>query len=156
MSADARPQKAGQHVKGTDSTGAPHDLLVNPDGSLAVAGAGGVGAAIPTAPGASTSTTAMTAAQGVKAVAAAGTPVKLVATTTLVDSVTIQAQKNVTTANTGNIYVGFSSTGGQNYIVLAPGQSTSIQAPAGKKVDLSLIYIDAATNADAVAYTSLN
>lgn len=116
----------------------------------------GSGGTLPTTVGASSSTTTMTVAQGVKAVATAGTPVRLVATTTLVDSVTIQAQKTVTTANTGNIYVGWSSTGGSNYIVITPGQSTSIQAPTGKKVDLNLIYIDAATNADAVAYTSLN
>lgn len=38
MSADARPQKAGQHVKGTDSTGAPHDLLTDASGVLQVSG----------------------------------------------------------------------------------------------------------------------
>lgn len=152
---DATNLRAAQPICGTDADNGLRIPRVNPDGTVAVGGLGS-GAAIPTAPGASASTTAMTGAQGVKAVAAAGTPVLLVATTTLVDSVVIVAQKSVTAANTGNIYVGFSSTGGQNYIVLTPGQSVAIQAPSGKKVDLHLIYIDAATNADAVAYTSLN
>lgn len=154
MSTDARPLKAGQIADGVDPNGCRHNLLTDLAGILVVGGA--AGGPIPTTPGVSASTTAMTGAQGVKAVASAGTPVLLVAATTLVDSVVIAAQKSITAANTGNIYVGFSSTGGQNYIVLTPGQSVAIQAPAGKKVDLHLIYIDAATNADAVAYTSLN
>jgi hypothetical protein len=104
----------------------------------------------------STSTTPATNAQAIKAVTTAGTPVQLVATSTLVDAVEIFARKNSTTANTGNVYVGFSSTGGQNFRVLAPGETFSEKAPDGKKIDLSLIYIDAATNADAVIYTSIN
>lgn len=127
--------------------------------------AGGPAAAIPTAPGISTSTTAATQAQGTKAVASAGTPVLLVAAQTLVQPVVITAQKGVATLNTGNIYVGFSATPGANLIVLSPGaagppvtpgDSVVFEAPAGKKIDLHTIYIDAATNADAVAYTSLN
>lgn len=103
-----------------------------------------------------TSTTAATLVQGTKVVAAAGTPVLLVAALTLVESVLIQAQKGVATANTGNIYVGFSATPGANLLVLTPGSALNLEAPSGKKIDLHTIYLDAATNADAVAYTSLN
>lgn len=102
------------------------------------------------------STATVTNGQAVRTVTTAGTPVRLVASSTLVDSVEIFAMKNVTTANTGNIYVGFNSTGGQNFRVLTPGSSLSMKAPPGKKLDLTLIWIDAATSADAVVYTLLN
>lgn len=111
---------------------------------------------IPVTAGASTSTTAETIAQARTTVTTAGTPVKLVAISTLVDQVEIFAMKSVTVANTGNIYVGISSSGGSNLMVLSPGQTWSHKAPSGKKIDLSLIYIDAATSADAVVYTSSN
>lgn len=101
-------------------------------------------------------TLAATFSQGTKAVATAGTPVRLVASVTLVESVEIHARKNTTTANTGAIYLGFSSTGGSNYRVLLAGETFSITAPAGKKLDLHLIYLDAATSADAVTYTAQN
>jgi hypothetical protein len=103
---------------------------------------------------ANTSTTAVTPSQGRKAVTAAGTPEALVGSLSLVESVHIQARKNVTTANTGNIYLGFSSSAGSNYLVLAPGDEWSWTAPPGKKLDLHLIYVDAATSADAVTYTA--
>lgn len=56
MSTDARLFKAGQIADGVDTAGARHNLLVNPDGSLAVAGAGGTGAGVPTTPSAKPST----------------------------------------------------------------------------------------------------
>lgn len=104
----------------------------------------------------SSSRYALTPTQGTKAVAAAGTPVKLVSTSTLVESVEIYARKAPATANTGNVYIGFSSTGGQNYRVLAPEGSWALSSVAGKKIDLSTIYVDAATNADAVAWTAFD
>lgn len=102
------------------------------------------------------STTAAAGSQGSKAVATAGTPVKLVSSATLVESVEIFARKDNTTANTGNVYVGFSASGGADLRVLQPGESYTVSAPNGKKIDLSKIYIDAATNADAVVYTAVN
>lgn len=102
-------------------------------------------------------TTAATNTQNVKAVTTAGTPVVLTGTgATLVQSFEIHARKNTTTANTGNIYVGFSASGGSNYRVLSPGDSWGEVAPPGKKLDMHLIYIDAATSADAVTWTALN
>jgi hypothetical protein len=94
--------------------------------------------------------------QGTKAVAAAGTPEALVGASTLVSSVEIHARKNTTTANTGNIYVGFTAGAGNQKRVLAPGEVFPITAQPGKKVDLASIYIDAATNADAVTWSALS
>lgn len=112
---------------------------------------------VSTISGASNSTTAATFTQGVKAVVSAGTPLVLTGSAaTLVDSVEIHARKNTTTANTGAIYIGFSASAGSNYRVLLPGESMSITAPMGKKIDLHLIFVDAATTADAVAWTALN
>jgi hypothetical protein len=102
------------------------------------------------------SSTAATLTQGTKAVTAAGTPERLIGSTTKVESVEIFARKAPGTANTGAIYIGISASGGANYRVLAPDESFSISAPAGKKIDLNTIYIDAANSADAVAYTAVN
>lgn len=151
------PTKAGQIANAVDANGAVHNLLCGSDaGPQPLQITGVAGDAVVTTPGASVSTTAATLEQGTKAVASAGTPVLLVAAQTLVESVVIQAQKGVATANTGNVYVGFSATPGANLLVLTPGSALNLEAPAGKKIDLHTIYIDAATNADAVAYTSLN
>jgi hypothetical protein len=92
-------------------------------------------------------------AQIVKAVAAAGTPEQLTATRTQCQSLVIQARKNTTTANAGNVYIGFTSAASSQKLVLQPGESVSITAGTGKAIDLSGIYIDAATNADAVCVT---
>ena len=70
-------------------------------------------------------------AQIVKAVAAAGTPVQLTATRTQCQSLVIQARKNVTTANTGNVYIGFVATVSTQKLVLQPGESVSITAGNG-------------------------
>ena len=105
---------------------------------------------------ASTSTTAATFSQGRKVVTTADNPVTLVAATTLVESVKITARKNDTTANTGLIFVGFSAIGGANYEVLSDREFITFTAPAGKKLNLALIYIDAATSLDAVHYTATN
>ncbi len=155
MSKDATNLRVAQPICGTDAANGLRIPRVNPDGTVAVGGLGS-GTGVPTTPSANASTTAATLIQGTKAVASAGTPVLLVAAQTLVESVVIQAQKGVATANTGNVYVGFSATPGANLLVLTPGAALNLEAPAGKKIDLHTIYIDAVTNADAVAYTSLN
>lgn len=92
----------------------------------------------------------------IKAVATAGTPVQLVTASTLVETVEIHARKDKTTANTGNIYVGFVSGAGNQLRVLVPGESWKWTAAAGKKIQLNSIWIDAATNADAVVFTTQN
>lgn len=106
--------------------------------------------------GSSVSTTATAGAQAVKAVTTAGTPVALAATSTLVETVEIIAMKNRTTANTGNIYIGFTAGVGTQLRVMIPGEVWQLTAPPGKKLDLAGVYIDAVTSADAVIYSSLN
>ena len=104
--------------------------------------------------GASTSTTPATFIQGGKVVVTAGTPVRLVAATLLVESVEIVAQKDVVTPNTGNIFVGFADD--QQTRTLIPGDVWVLTAPAGKKIDLHEIWVDSAVSADAVGYTAIN
>jgi phosphoheptose isomerase len=93
--------------------------------------------------------------QVTKAIAAAGTPERLTASSTIVESAEIYARKDPATANTGNVFIGFSSTGGQNYRVLEPGDSFTISSDEANDLDLSLIYVDAANNDDAVVVTAL-
>jgi len=93
--------------------------------------------------------------QGTKAVAAAGTAVQLTATTTLVRSVEIHARKNKTTANTGDVYVGFAGGSGNQNRVLAPGDPFTITAIDEEMIDLSQIWIDAANNGDAVTWSAV-
>lgn len=110
----------------------------------------------PTAPSASTSTTAATLTQAVKTVAASGTPEAL--GSGLVESVAIRPNKARGTANTGNVYVGFGATNDtQQLWELTPTASPiTLSAPAGKKIDLSTIYIDVVTNGDGVVYFAVN
>lgn len=95
--------------------------------------------------------------QGSKAVAAAGTPERLVAVDTYVEFLEIHARKAPATANTGAVYLGFSPTGGQNFRVMLPGDpGHTYRATLKKKLNLKDFYVDAATNADAVTYTAGN
>lgn len=94
--------------------------------------------------------------QGRTAVTAAGTPQRLSTVEILVDSVELHARKNVTTANTGAVYVGVSKNAGENYRVLLAGETFTMTANPGRKLNLQNIFIDAATTADAVTWTSLS
>ena len=93
--------------------------------------------------------------QGSKVVATAGTPVALVDTPTPVRSVEIHARKNKTTANAGNVYVGFNRGAGAQLRVIEPGEPFAIAAPDGKKFDLAGIFVDAATSGDAVTFSAV-
>jgi hypothetical protein len=106
--------------------------------------------------GSNASTTAATFLQGVKTVAATATPERLVASSTLVDSVELFARKAAGTANTGNIFIGPASADGAQLRIMAPGDSITYSAPAGKKIDLYNIYVDVATAGDGVVYTALS
>ena len=106
------------------------------------------------APGPNNSTTAWTPSQAYKTVAASGTPEAL--GSGLVESVTITGQKNRTTANTGSVWIGFSSVNDTQLRLLVPGDSISYTAPDGKKIDLSGIFVDVATNGDGVLYETGN
>ena len=114
-------------------------LAVNADGTLAQPSSGSVA---PT--------------QSRVVVTTAGTPVALAATSTLVDSFEVHARKNVTTANTGAVYIGFSSSAGNNYRVLLPGENFPFGKIEGKKWDLHTVFVDAANSADAITVTTAN
>jgi hypothetical protein len=101
-------------------------------------------------------TTAATGAQGSKAVTTAGTPVPLVTSSTLVETVEIVAQRTRSTENTGNVYVGFASGADNQHRRLVPGEIWPISAPVGKKINLASIYIDAVTNGDGVVFSTLD
>jgi hypothetical protein len=107
-------------------------------------------------PATNESTTAATFLQGVKTVAATATPERLVAESTLVDSVELFARKAAGTANTGNIWIGPASADGAQLRIMAAGDSITYSAPPGKKIDLYDIYIDVATAGDGVVYTALS
>lgn len=112
---------------------------------------------VPVTSGVSASTTQAGLSQNKTTVTTAGTPVVLAGTgVTLVESVEISARKSFIAANVGAIYVGFSSTPGQNFRVLLPGESYTLSAPAGKKINIHAVYVDAASNGDAVTWTALN
>lgn len=112
--------------------------------------------AVSTSPAASASTTAATVTQGTKTVAASGTPERLAATTTLVESVILEGKNARGTNNTGSVWVGPQSADGAQLLEIAPGESIELKAPDGKKIDINLIYIDVATNADGITYTAIN
>lgn len=105
---------------------------------------------------ANASTTAVTWTQATKTVTASGTPEALAASTTLCESVILEAKKARGTDNTGNVWIGVTTANDTQLLMLAPGQALELSAPAGKKIDLALIYVDVATNADGITYTAFN
>jgi hypothetical protein len=119
--------------------------LPGPDGATQ---AGTAANPIVAASGTNSSTTAATVASGSKTVAATGTPEKLVASATLVEGVIISPLLT----NTGDVYIGFASTDGTQSIPLP----VALNAPDGKKLDLSTIYVDVAVNGEGVRYSSIN
>ena len=90
-------------------------------------------------------------------VATPGTPVQLASSSTIAQRVRVQPRKNASTVNTGNVYLITIGTGGKGtattiYAVLSPEQVEGLELfPVGSNVfDLSLLYVDADTAADAV------
>ena len=86
-----------------------------------------------------------------KTVTTPGTGVALVATSTLCVRLEIEARK-VGGVNTGTVYIGTSAvdkTSSQQQ-TLDPGDTYTLVAPAGYKIDLDSIYIDADNAADGV------
>lgn len=90
---------------------------------------------------------------GAKAVTAAGTGEKLVATSTLAAWVCIQAKE----ANTTAVFVGDSSVDKTSspQITLDAGESLIIAPTEGFDLDLSTIYVDATTNGEGVDFLYL-
>jgi hypothetical protein len=98
--------------------------------------------------------TRATLQQYFKNAASAGTPEAI--GSGMVDGIKIKAQKARGAANTGNVYVGYLPANDSQLEELTPGMEISITAQEGRKIDLSKIYIDAATDGDGVLVTSIN
>jgi hypothetical protein len=97
--------------------------------------------------GPSTTSTAATLSRGTKTITTAGTALALVAGSTLVTLVTLTASRTAT----GRFWYGSASAANAQTVELP----VTIVAPDGKKIDLSLIYIDASVSGEAVAYEAL-
>ena len=97
--------------------------------------------------GPSTTTTAATPSYGTKTIPTAGTAVALAAVSTLVNSVIIVPGRN----NTGRIFYGSTGASGAQTVEIP----ATLVAPDGKKIDLSLIYVDATVNNDVAVYEAI-
>ncbi len=97
------------------------------------------------------STLAATWVNGVKTVAAAGTPEPLAAVSTLVSRVLIVPRRG----NTNPVWIGSSSANDAQH-VLVGAAGIPLEAPAGTRIDLSTIYCDVTTNGEGVAYEGMN
>lgn len=97
---------------------------------------------------ASASTTAATVGGNTKTVAAIAVPEALVAVSTLVDTVIIAPLRT----NTGAVYVGFAAGNDTQSIPLP----VSLSSPDGKKIDLSLIYVDVTVAGEGVRYSTID
>jgi len=84
-------------------------------------------------------------------VAAASTAEALVASQTFAKVLHLQARK-VDGDNTGNVFIGLSDLdqGAAELFELTPGATQELVMPAGDKVDLNNIYVDADNNDDGV------
>jgi hypothetical protein len=104
---------------------------------------------------ASTSTTVTTRIPGYTPAASPGT-IPLTSTPTLCDSVFIRAVKNTGGFNSGLVFVGTSGVATNQPMPIEPGAGINEVAPAGKKLDLSQIYIRVLTAGDAVSWIASN
>lgn len=97
----------------------------------------------------------ITPIEGKKTVASSGTPEAIYSSSLAVQSIEIIAQKDQNSANTGTIWVGWTSTNGAPRRPMAAGDTWSIAAPFGSKLDLGAIYVDVANNGDGVTFTAI-
>ena len=95
----------------------------------------------------STTTTPVTVSYGTKTITTAGTAEKLVANSTLCNSVILSPSR----AATGRFFYGSTSASTAQTVELP----VTLIAPDGKKIDLSLIWIDATVNGEAVVYETV-
>ncbi len=96
---------------------------------------------------ASSSTTAHTPAYGTKVITTAGTALALAATPTFCNSVILTPSRTAT----GRFFYGSTNASGAQTVELP----VTLVAPDGKRIDLSLIYIDATVSAETVAYEAI-
>lgn len=106
---------------------------------------------VPTYPAPMPATIARQAAaftEATKTVAAVGTPERLVAVSTLVDSVVISPLRT----NTAAVFWGTNSANDTQ----AHDLPVALQAPPGEKIDLYGIYIDVTVAGEGVRYTTID
>ncbi len=115
----------------------------------------------PPTPGTGTKATFV---RGAKIPAATGTPERIAAVGTYVNSVTIVAQRAARVTNTSSVWIDAIATNDLQLIELTPGASASpgingsaysFNAPPGKVIDLGDIYVDAVTLGDGVTFLGL-
>jgi hypothetical protein len=82
--------------------------------------------------------------------------IPLTSTPTLVNSVFIRGVKNTGANNSAIVFLGTSGAAVNQSIPIEPGAGILETAPAGKKLDLSQIYIRVLTAGDAVSWIASN
>jgi hypothetical protein len=102
-----------------------------------------------------TSTAVATRLPGYTPSSSPGT-IPLTSTPTLVDSVFIRAVKNTGANNSEIVFLGTAGVATNQTIPIEPGAGILETAPAGKKLDLSQIYIRILTAGDAVSWIASN
>lgn len=105
--------------------------------------------------GSNTSIAVVTRIPGYTPSSSPGT-IPLTSTPTLVESVFIRAVKNTGAVNSTIVFVGTSGAATNQTIPLEPGAAMRETAPAGKKIDLSQIYIRVLAAGDAVSWIGSN
>ena len=88
--------------------------------------------------------------QLIKTVASNGTPERVSPVPRKFRTATFVGNKAARTANTGTVYLGWSSVNDEQFIPVTTGASVTINAPSGEAYDLFDLWIDCATNADGV------
>lgn len=91
---------------------------------------------------------------GSKVPAAIATPEALSATPLLCTSVKIVASRG-RTVNTGSVFLGDSVTNDAQLFPLIPGATLELTAPKDGLLDLSKIFVDAATLTDGVQFVAV-
>jgi len=89
----------------------------------------------------------------VKTNSSASTPVQLSSTSIRFRSATVYGLKDYQTANTSTVYLGTSSTNGQQFIIVPVTNAVVIQAPQGFYYDFTNFWLDVVTTNDGVVVT---
>lgn len=83
------------------------------------------------------------------------TPQQITGTDTWFVQAIISGKRDQTTANSGIVYLGSSSTDAENMMEVYPGTPLFLSAPAGHALNLADFYFDVATANDGLAITLL-
>lgn len=89
----------------------------------------------------------------VKTNASATVPVQLSSSSLKFRSATIYGLRDYQTTNTSTVYIGTSSTNGQQFIIVPVTNAVVIQPPAGFYYDFTNLWLDVVTANDGVVVT---